>query len=1145
MKKIRTDWANTQYGLVKFFRIMRLSLFLLLFLIAQSWAIESYSQKTVLNLNMSNVNVVDILEEIENQTDYYFLFNYEQLNINKKINVKLNNSKIDEALNQILKDTGLNYAIKDRQIIIKKEQQTEANFSSVQQQKTVTGKVVDEDGLPLPGVTVVVKGTTTGTITDTDGDYTIPDVTSNSTLLFSFVGMLTQEIFVGDQSSINVTMKIDAIGIDEVVAVGYGTQKKSSITGAIATVKADKIEAIPVPNLSNALAGRLSGVFVNQASGAPGYASNIRIRAANTWKDTGATPLFVIDGIVSDKTDFDGLDNNEVESITVLKDAASAAIYGARAANGVVLVTTKTGKAGTFQLNYNYFYSFDKPSKIPEYVGAADMVRLNNYALAEATLGTPSPWFDDEEIAYFNENDPGKLWYDLAYNDPVLQKHSINASGGAEKVRYFVGASYFDQTGFIKTSNFEKYNIRANLDLNFTDELSGIFKFSLNEGTTSRFSFQEDMANTFVASNTFGSLWGRLLYYLPTVKPVTSDGKYINPGWIGSPLAFIEEGGKNENTHQNVDFLVRLTYKVPFVKGLSFTGLYNRSLYNNIAKNFEVKPTVYNVVRKGSNQHIYTDEIISSQKTSFPSKERLAKYTSTTKGYQLNLMANYVREFGNHKVDALFVYEQSEFDAETFYGVRENFPLIRKDQFWATSSSREDSYVSGFDYEAGRASYIGRLAYQYGEKYFLQGTIRRDGSMLFAPDYRWGNFPSVSAGWVLTEEDFVDVNFLNFLKIRASWGLVGNDAVGGWEWQESYGVTGSILMGSSIENRVRYDGIVNEELTWEKTREWNIGFDSRIFEGVVLNAEYYNKHTYDILDSRISSLAASFGGDLPPVNYGIVDAHGFEFELAYSGKARDVNYSIAGNFAYATNEVKLRDAPENVRYVNDPNGKSTDYVAMLVSTGIIRTQAELDALPEGYTIYGKTPALGALNFEDVSGIQEGVPDGKIDDYDRQVLEGKHWSAPYTYGLNLTADWKGFAVDVFLQGKTGVSKLYNDGYGRRFMVYSRPPSFWLDSWTPETPNATYPQPVPWGQTEDHRASTFWLKKGDYLRLQHLSLSYSVPKRIVEKMRLSKLRFHATGTNLFTISAYDYHDPTVSGMRGYPTMKTYTLGVEVTF
>jgi hypothetical protein len=333
-------------------------------------------------------------------------------------------------------------------------------------------------------------------------------------------------------------------------------------------------------------------------------------------------------------------------------------------------------------------------------------------------------------------------------------------------------------------------------------------------------------------------------------------------------------------------------------------------------------------------------------------------------------------------------------------------------------------------------------------------------------------------------------------------------------------------------------------LTWEKTRDWNIGFDSRFLNGYSLNLEYYNRHNYDILDSRIASLPRSFGGSMPPENYGIVDAHGLEIELGYRGSIKEVNYGIQGNFSYATNLVKLQDVAENVRDADNPNGRSTDYVKMLVATGIIRTQADLDALPEGYTIYGLKPALGVINFEDVSGL-DGVPDGKIDNYDIQIIKGKHTVAPYAFGLNLTADWKGLGIDVLFQGIAGVSKLYEDGYGRRFFDGSKPPAFWNDSWTPDNVKAAYPQAVVWDYSYDHLASTFWLKNGNYLRLQQLSLKYSLPKSLIKKARIADATFLLSGTNLFTLTKFDYYDPASGSMNTYPTMKTYTLGVNLGF
>jgi TonB-linked SusC/RagA family outer membrane protein len=489
----------------------------------------------------------------------------------------------------------------------------------------------------------------------------------------------------------------------------------------------------------------------------------------------------------------------------------------------------------------------------------------------------------------------------------------------------------------------------------------------------------------------------------------------------------------------------------------------------------------------------------------------------------------------------------SEGTRDYFYGARENFPLLQKDQFWATGASRSDSYLDGTEYESGRVSYIGRLTYQYSDKYYLNASLRRDGSMLFAPGYRWGNFPSVSLGWVLSNEDFMKDKFFNYLKLRGTWGMTGNDVVGGWKWQDSYSTGSSFMIGTTMAPTVLYNGIVNEKLTWEKTREFNIGLDSRFLNGVILNFEYYQRHNYDILDSRIASLPASFGGTMPPVNYGIVDGHGLELEVGYAGHTGKFNYEVKGNLTYATNKVVEKDVPQNVRDVNNPIGRSTDYVACLVSKGIIRTQADLDAIPANYTAYGLKPRMGDVWYEDISGPDAGVPDGKIDDYDRQVIKGKHYLPPYMYGLNLTGTWKGFSLDLFFQGTMGISKMYDADYAyhRKFPYEVRPNTDWLDSWSPENTNASFPRPDVWGNSSNDYESTFWLKKGDYLRLKYLNLSYSIPKGIIKKLNISKATLMLSGTNLFTISGFKYYDPSIASKSSYPTMKAYTFGINVSF
>jgi TonB-linked SusC/RagA family outer membrane protein len=635
--------------------------------------------------------------------------------------------------------------------------------------------------------------------------------------------------------------------------------------------------------------------------------------------------------------------------------------------------------------------------------------------------------------------------------------------------------------------------------------------------------------------------------YDPLTPAYTSDGKLVNTLYLrGNTIGHLKEGGVTTQHDYNIDLLMGLTYKVPFVDGLSVSTKYSINPNITSVKRQDKKHTVYNVVRKGSHGLIFTDEVISSELSGYPATEKLEYSYNIGRSYQLNLMANYNKSFGKHGLDAVFVYERSEGDNVYTLAQRFDYPLLRRDQIWATGSSRLQGAVDGNESQNGRSSYIGRAVYNYGEKYFVNLTARYDGSMLFAPGYRWGFFPSVSASWALSKEDFFNVDFIDFLKIRSAFGNSGNDAVGGWAWSESFSNVGSYLL-SSLQPMVRYGGIANKVLTWEKTREWNIGFDSKFLKGCMLNMDYYFKHNYDILDTRIVSLPISFGGSMPPENYGIVDAHGIEVELGYTGKIGKVNFGVMGNFAYSTNEVKLRDVAQNVRKVDNPNGRPTDYIKTYVATGILRTQADLDALPAGYTINGLKPRLGMLNYQDVSGPTEGVPDGIISSFDSQVLEGKHSNPPYMFGLNINADWKGLGIDLFFQGAAGVWKTRSD---RAFAeaTFIRNYKYFEDMWTPENPNAAYPMGVGTGtySATSWIGSDFWIENGSYLRLQQLNLRYSLPKNITKKLRLpDDITFNLSGTNLFTITGFHAYDVTSIRPETYPIVSSYTMGINVTF
>ncbi len=601
----------------KFLKVMKISVTLLFLAAFQLFAGNSYAQSAKLSLNMQNATIENILDEIEQQSEFYFVFNYKLVDVDRKLDILADNQQVSEVQSSVFSGSDVEYVVLDRQILLSPKEYLD-DLKTAMQPRTLSGTVTGPNGEPLQGATVTVKGTSIGSITNSEGKYSLTDVPENAILIISYVGMRTQEIPIESRTTIDYVMEEDVMGLDEVVVIGYGTQKKSSITGAIATMASEEVENIPVPNLSNALAGRISGVYVEQKSGVPGYAAEIRVRSVNTWKSTGNAPLYVIDGVIADKNSFDAMDYSEVENITVLKDAASGAIYGARGANGVILVTTKTGKAGKFRLDYNYSYSFDQPSKLTDYQTSGEAVLMNNYA--NAVAGN-APFADEQEVAYYMANDPAKDYFDKAYNDPVLQKHSLTGSGGTENVRYFVGASYFDQSGFIETTGFNKYNIRTNLDIDFTDELSGVFKFAYNEGVTSRLSVQEDLASTFEPVTEGGNLMGRLQYYMAFTRPTTTDGKYIDPGWIGNPLAFVQDGGTNTATNQNTDMLIGLNYKVPFAPGLTLSAKFSRNYSVESIKHFEVKPTVYQVVRERTNGRIYMMKLSVPEKHPTPAKK--------------------------------------------------------------------------------------------------------------------------------------------------------------------------------------------------------------------------------------------------------------------------------------------------------------------------------------------------------------------------------------------------------------------------------------------------------------------------------------------------------------------------------------------
>ncbi|WP_109700754.1 SusC/RagA family TonB-linked outer membrane protein [Chitinophaga deserti] len=1012
---------------------------------------------------------------------------------------------------------------------------------------TISGIVKDESGNGIPGVTVTVKGTRSGVATDGQGRFTlsVPEG-SSGILVFTHIGFTTQEIKVQQGETVNIILKSGSLIENEVVVVGYGTQKRAKMTSAVSSIGGKDIELIPATNLSNVLAGRMSGTFIRTTTGTPGIGSAVKVRVSSSFSNSAVEPIYVIDGVVRDRVSFNSIDPNEVADITVLKDAASAAIYGSRSSNGAILVTTKKGKSGKASIDFNATYNTLRTGALPEYMPVKDGLKLS-----QAVNGGMS----DEEIDWVLKNNPkGENYYDAAYSNPSSQRYALSASGGTDKLRAYIGGSYVKEDGFLPQVWYNKFNLRANVEANLVKNLTLGLNVSTNYGNRNRFNFTYDYG-----SDDLNNLWGKLLYWDVFASPYI-NGKPNNPGWLGNPVEMMKNGGYWKNSNQQIDALVTAEYKIPAVEGLSLRGTFSKNFNNNFTKTFAKKQDLYNFKKTGPNSLIYTNEEIGMVKSGDPGTEYLGNFYTRNNSYQLNGQISYDRTFGKHTVGAVAVYEQFEQYDNGFNFTRNNFPLMAVDQFLYASSNNADWSTGGGESEAGRMSYIGRLNYDYDGKYIFSASVRRDGSTNFAPDRRWGWFPSVSAGWVLSREDFFSGSrigqAIDFLKIRGSFAMTGNDVLdkddpnSRWRWMEQYLIGGSYYMGASgiPSPRLRYGGTPNAGLTWEKSRSVGVGLDATAFRNLRFTFDYWKRNSYDILGSRILAIPSEFGAALPPENYGKVSSNGVEIELGYGNNiGKDFSYNVKGIFTYARNKVIKKDAAANIQHFQDPIGKTTSYGVGYQALGIIRTQADLDKLPADFLINGVRPALGDMLFADLSG-PAGKPDNVVNEYDQIVL-GNYFgadNAPISYGLNLSVTYKGFTVEALMSGLTGYKVSYNDPWGRNFGGGGKVPKYHEDSWTDKNPNGSTPKIYPWG--DPHSAgytwtSTFNVYNGGFLRMKYLNLNYRLPETLMKKLTLRDARIFLSGTNLFNLTKFKLYDPEVSQFMSYPVMKTYTVGISM--
>ena len=1133
MKKKLNQGSSWQLDdLPQILRIMKLiGVFMFVALVQVS--ASSYSQTKELTIKGNHLTLEELFEMIENQSEFSFMYNLKQIDLSKEVDVNIKNQTVDKILNQVLEGTGITYTVNDRLIVIHKEKNVElAEKLAENQQRSVSGKVTDSSGSPLPGVTVVVKGTTNGSVTNADGEYLLTNVPEEATLQFSFVGMKTQEIPIDGKTVINATLSEETVGIEEVVAIGYGTQKKANVTGSVATVNSKTLEAIPpVASTTNALAGRLPGLISRQISGSPG-----RDDATLSIRGFGDA-LIIVDGVESG---FNNIDPNEIESVTILKDA-SAAIYGARAGNGVILVTTKRGKDGKPTIKLNSSYSLQSITNYPKQMSSGQWAQQDREGRINAGQDESQQQFTQEQVDLYyagtDPNYPNTNWYDLAVKPYTpMQQHNISISGGSDKIKYFGLIGYMNQQSVWKTNDgdFKRYNIRSNIDAKITKDLSMQIDFS-NINEIRDFPLGDNNGND-------QGIWWRLWSCLPYYPGTLPDPTKLAYGGIdqGNIVAFTNSDlvGSNKNDKQNIKASTSLKYDIPFIKGLSVKYFINYAQTYDNMKSFYKPISFYT--------YDYTTQIY-TLKSNLPQAsltQTAAKNRMMTNQFSFNYDKVILQ---NHTISVLALYESVDYSDDYITASRQHFltPAIP----YLFAGSVQDQTGNGSASEMGRKSYIGRVNYSFKGKYLFEATLRADASAKFPSDKRWGYFPSVSGGWKISEENFIkdELGWIENLKLRGGIGNAGYDNVGNFAYLSGYQLGRNYIFGSNIQNGLISTGLANPNLTWEKITNYNVGLDYALFRSKVYGElDVFYRKLDGIPATRILSLPTTFGASLPPENINSSNDRGFEASIGTKGGKRDFKWDFSANISWSRakwdhfEEPDYSGDPERAR-VYQKSGQWVDRVMGYKTDGLYTSQAEIDAMTFIQDGLGNTTIKpGDIKYIDVN--KDGILNWKD-----QVDLGKGPVPHWMFGLTTTIRYKNFDLSALFQGAAGNN------------IYLRMPSaavlVFEQRWSETNNNSHALFPRNGSIAQGGGFNDFYFKKGDYVRLKTLNIGYQLPESVLKGVGIQGFRVYIAGTNLLTFSGLNKYryDPEIPNSGGnyddagymyYPQQRTFTIGLTLT-
>lgn len=1078
------------------------------------------AQKKNVTISVTNTPIGKVFDKLSKQTNYNFFYSENVIDSKQKVSINLVDKPLDTVLDKLLEGTGVGFEIKGKKVLLFKGKKDASNQNS-KKSVVVRGSVTDEKGEPIIGATVSSNSTQKGTITDLDGNFSL-EIPENSDLLVSYVGYRNQ--VVKGMPGVSVRLQEDAQLLDEVVVVGYGTQRKGNLTGSVASVKSEALTISPVATASNALIGKLPGLFATQTSGQPGEDSaTLKIRGFDD-------ALVIVDGV---EGNLNQIDANQIESISILKDGA-ASIYGARAGNGVILITTKRGTEQKPTITLNTSFSWQGATKMLKPANAGQRSEMEREAWIQSGQPESSAPFTEEQVQkYYEGTDPlypNTDWYkELIRNWAPEQQHNLSIRGGNEKIKFYGFFGYLDQETMIKKNggNFERYNLQSNIDAKILDNLS--LRLDLAYTQEQRKYTTRGMGN---GGDIWQDYWNTYPYYPASLPDPTKVSYAYGAGTGGLHVSSNRDlSGYKDSRYEELRGTVALEYKFKKVKGLSFKMFENYRKEYRFTKMFK-KPV-----------ELYTYNPVNDNYTlagTYGDKASLEQRHQRSETFTQQYSVNYENTFNDtHYLSAMALYEAINYASDDLSASRKDYMMTTIDQLFAGSTEGMSNY--GAASEMGRMSVVGRINYNYKHKYLIETIFRADASAKFPPGKRWGYFPSVSVGWVLSEEKFMsNLNFMDNLKLRLSYGESGNDGVGNFQYLAGYQYGHTYLIGDKSIQGMIPTGLANPYLTWEKMKIYNGGIDFSFLNRKLYGEvdAFYRERT-GIPATRTNSLPNTFGADLPPENVNAINNRGFELKLGTSGRANQLTYDISGNISWSRAKWQYYDEPEytdpDQKRIEKRTGRWTDSRFGYVSDGLFTSQAEIDTAPYYEDLQGNALLRpGDVRYKDLN------DDGIINWKDKREIGGStmpHW----IYGMNVSLTYKGFDLAMLFQGAFGYTQNITNNELYSTVLYE-------ERWSPNNNDANAIYPRLGGASTNKSVSDFTYKKAGYLRLKVASLGYNVPKKLLEKCHITNARIYLSGTNLLTFNRLRKYgvDPEAPNAGSYyPQQRTISLGLNVSF